>query len=254
MIFLLSPAKTLDYSDSRKVHTTQVRFDKEAAQLVSILKKKGPDELSAMMHISRELAIENANRFRAFQAKSYTEENAKPAILAFKGQVYHGLKVEDFDEKELDYLQKHLRILSGLYGLLRPFDLMQPYRLEMGSALDTKKGKDLYTFWGDKISKLLNKDLAEQGDQLIINLASQEYFKSVKKDALKAKVINIHFKEKRDDSYKIISVYAKTARGMMVHFAARCKVSNPEQLQAFDYEGYAFNEALSGERDYVFTR
>lgn len=254
MIFLLSPAKTLDYSETSLQGATPVRFKKEAAELVAILKTREPDELSKMMSINREIAIENANRFRVFKPNTYDRKNAKQAILAFKGHVYHGMKAFEFEEHEMEYAQEHVRILSGLYGLLRPLDLIQPYRLEMGSKLETPAGKDLYAFWGDKITRQLNKDLKAQGDDLVINLASQEYFRAVNPKSLQAKVVHVHFKEYKNDTYKVVSVYAKMARGMMVHFAASKGINTLDEIKGFNYEGYAYHESLSNPENLVFTR
>lgn len=253
MLFLLSPAKTLDYSEASVEESSQPRLKKDTNELVSILKEKGPDELEKLMNINRELALENANRYRAFK-KSYTSHNSKPALLAFKGHVYHGMNASDFNDEELVYAQEHVRILSGLYGLLRPLDLMQPYRLEMGTRLHTERGKDLYTFWDDRITRLVNKDLKAQGDDVVVNLASREYFKSVREEKLKGKVVNISFKEFRDEGYKIVSVYAKMARGMMVHYAVKNRITSVEELKGFDYEGYSYQEELSGEEELVFVR
>jgi cytoplasmic iron level regulating protein YaaA (DUF328/UPF0246 family) len=254
MLFLISPAKTLDYSESPTDQYTQSRLKGDTSELVGILREKGPDELGKLMKINQDLALENANRYRAFKPKSYSKKNSKQALLAFKGHVYQGLNAADFKDEDLAFAQDHLRILSGLYGVLRPLDLMQPYRLEMGTRLENARGKDLYTFWDDKITRIINKDLKAQGDKTVINLASKEYFKAIRPEKLKGEIIDVAFKEYRDGTYKIVSVYAKMARGMMVHYAVKNQIDSIEGLKGFDYEGYTFQEELSGENELVFVR
>jgi cytoplasmic iron level regulating protein YaaA (DUF328/UPF0246 family) len=205
------------------------------------------------MKISDNLAIENERRYQNYDP-DFKHNEAKQALMVFKGHVYQGIGADDFDESDLEFAQDHLRILSGLYGLLRPLDLMQPYRLEMGTKLPNKKGKDLYAFWDDEITQLLNDDLSQHKNEVLINLASKEYFKSVKPKQLQGKVINIEFKELRDGGYKIISVYAKMARGLMARYAIKNKIEDPEQLKQFGEEGYAFMPDLSDENNWVFVR
>lgn len=254
MILVISPAKTLDYSEIELEKDSLPRLMEDSGQLVSILREKSAKDLSKLMSINDNIALENEARYRRFDPENFTEDNSKQALWAFRGHVYLGLQAEDFNAEEIDYAQKHLRILSGLYGVLKPLDRMQPYRLEMGTKLKNPRGKNLYEFWDDKITNLLNMDLAAQGDDVLINLASNEYFKSIKPDQFQGRVINIHFKELRDDQYKIISVYAKKARGLMCRYAIKNKLSDPEALKGFDYEDYRFHEDLSTETDWVFTR
>ena len=254
MILIISPAKTLDYNKIELEDHSLPRLMHDSRQLVGVLRKKSAKKLSQLMSINDNIALENEARYRRFDTENFTEENSKQALFAFRGHVYLGLKAEDFDAADITYAQEHLRILSGLYGLLKPLDRMQPYRLEMGTKLKTRRGENLYKFWGDRITKLLNEDLAAQGDEVLINLASQEYFKSIRSEKFKGRVINIQFKELRGDQYKMVSVYAKTARGLMCRYAIKNKLTDPEELKGFDYEGYYFNEDLSSENDWVFTR
>lgn len=254
MIFILSPSKTLNYDEQPAPSYSLPRLRKRTAELVDVMREKSPDEIGELMDINEELARTNWNRYRHFDPDHYTQENAKQSLLAFKGHVYHGMKVEDFSQDDLEYAQDHLRILSGLYGLLRPLDYMQPYRLEMGTRLKNPQGKNLYEFWGEDITELLNKDLQEQEEKVLVNLASQEYFKAVKPKAFKGSILDIAFKEWRNDKLKVVSVYAKMARGMMCHYAIKNRVEKPEQLKGFDYEGYSWSEEHSTEKEWVFAR
>lgn len=254
MIILLSPAKSLDFHPKPELARTQARFKKDTFELASVMKKKKSKDLKSLMSISDKLAELNVSRFQSF-AESHTKENSKQAMYAFTGDVYVGLDAESFDEKDIDFAQKHVRMLSGFYGLLRPLDVMQPYRLEMGTKLKTKRGKDLYEFWGDKIALKIQEDLKANGkDKAVINLASREYFKAVDLDALDCDLYNIQFLELRDDEFKFISFNAKKARGFMTKFIVKNKITDPEKIKGFDMEGYMFNEELSKERDWVFTR
>ena len=205
------------------------------------------------MHLSDKLAALNVARYGSWTAE-FTPDNAKQALLAFKGDVYTGLNVDDFTDDDLLFAQQHLRMLSGLYGLLRPLDLMQPYRLEMGTKLVNPRGKDLYAFWGERISDWLNEALREQGDDVLLNLASNEYFSSVKRKALNARVIDVDFKDMKNGQYKIISFYAKKARGLMARWVIKERIAKPEQLSAFDYEGYRFSADDSSANHLVFLR
>lgn len=254
MILVISPAKTLDYSEIELEKHSTPRLMEDSSRLVGVLRKKSAKSLQKLMNINPNLALENEARYRRFDPENFTEDNSKQALYAFRGQVYIGLKAEDFDANDIEYAQRHLRILSGLYGLLKPLDRMQPYRLEMGTKLKTRRGENLYEFWGDRITSLLNMDLAAQGDDVLINLASQEYFKSIKPKKFEGRIINIHFKELRDDQFKVVAVYAKTARGLMCRYAIKNKLTHPQELKGFDYEGYRFHEELSTETDWVFTR
>ncbi len=253
MIVLLSPAKSLDYQPTEVDMHSQIRFPEESEKLVSVLKKKSKKSLKELMNISEDLANLNAQRYQAFEPE-YNEENSKQAVLAFKGDVYLSLQADDFTEKELEFAQEHLRILSGLYGLLRPLDRIQPYRLEMGTSLKIRRKNNLYEFWGDKITKLLNEDLESNGNQTIINLASKEYFKSVKPKALQGEVINIIFKEWRGEKLKIIAFNAKKARGDMARQIVKQQITDPELLKTLDVQGYIFDESISKEKDWVFVK
>ncbi len=253
MLFLISPAKSLDYSETTIEEYSRPRLLKNTQELVTVLKTKTADELKSLMSISDNLAELKDGRYQNF-SKRFTHKNSKRAVLAFKGDVYLGLDVEDFTEEDFEYAQKHLRILSGLYGLLKPMDRIQPYRLEMGTRLETEKGSNLYQYWDTEITNLVNKDLRGTGNKAIINLASNEYFKSVRPKALKGELYHINFKDEKNGEYKVISFFAKKARGMMCRFAIKNKITEPEHLKGFDLGGYVFNEAMSSERDWVFTR
>lgn len=253
MIVLLSPAKTLDFSPV-ETPTTHPRLLKKSLELVKILKRKSIEELQELMSISENLSELNRDRFREFSIP-FTPVNAKPAILAFKGDVYQDLAANSFDEEDLCFAQDHLRILSGLYGLLRPRDLMQAYRLEMGTRLETKKGKNLYEFWGRQITSLLNEDIQESEAALVLNLASQEYFKSVQTKSLKAPVLNIHFQEVRDGGVpKVIAFNAKKARGRMAHFIVKHRIENPEDLKELEINDYCYQNKLSSRTDWYFIK
>jgi len=250
MLILISPAKTLDYSvPSIKSHTLP-DFQSDTRSLVQIMKKKSAVEISELMNVSDSLASLNEERYKTFQ-KEFNFENSKQALLAFKGDVYTKIDVDHYDESDFEFAQKHLRILSGLYGLLKPLDLIQPYRLEMGTKLENKKGKNLYEFWDKKIAKAINTVAQSEP---IINLASQEYFKAVDQKTLKSTLITIHFKEYKNDSYKVIGFFAKQARGMMTNFAIKNRLTNPHNLKRFNQEGYEYSENLSSKNDWVFVR
>lgn len=250
MLILISPAKTLDYSTPHFKEFTHPEFISDINSLVGVMKKKSAQEISDLMHVSENLATLNEERFKTFQ-KDFNEENSKQALLAFKGDVYTKIDVENYSKEDFDFAQQHLRILSGLYGLLKPLDLIQPYRLEMGTKLETKKGKNLYEYWGTKIAKAINI-ASESGP--IVNLASQEYFKAVDLKALKSPVITIHFKEFKNGGYQTIGFFAKQARGMMTNFAIKEKITEPVELKRFNQEGYEFSAPLSSEGDWVFVR
>lgn len=254
MLFLLSPAKKLDYESPAHVAThTQPLFVERAAALIDVLKRKTPDEVSALMDLSESLSTLNVERYQAWRPK-FTVENAKQAILAFNGDVYEGLDAASLTDKQLEWAQDHLVILSGLYGALRPLDLMQPYRLEMGTRLETPKGKNLYQFWGSEIADHLNALQAAGKTPVVVNLASDEYFKSVDRKVLQARVVTCVFEEKKGAAYKVVSFYAKRARGLMARYAIQKRVSKPEQLQQFDLEGYAFAADVSQPDRLVFRR
>ncbi|GIZ51153.1 peroxide stress protein YaaA [Noviherbaspirillum aridicola] len=254
MLLVISPAKSLDYdTPAPEVQPTLPDFIPHSAELIGILKEKSPAELASLMSISDSLAVLNAGRFASWSSK-FTARNARPALFAFNGDVYEGLDARSLGVKQIDYLQSHLRILSGLYGVLRPLDLMQPYRLEMGTRLANARGKDLYAFWGSLVTEALNAGLAARKAKALVNLASDEYFRSVRPALLNAPVITPVFEDWKGGRYKIISFYAKRARGLMARYAARKGITQPEKLKAFDSEGYAFDEAASGELTWVFRR
>ena len=231
MLMVISPAKTLDFETPPTTERfTQPQYLDHSQELISQLRELAPAQIAELMHLSDKLAGLNAARFGSW-TPAFTPENAKQALLAFKGDVYTGLQAETLSEDQLDYAQKHLRMLSGLYGLLRPLDLMQPYRLEMGTRLANARGKDLYAFWGTRISEWLNEALTDQGDDLLLNLASTEYFSAVKRSALNARIIDIEFKDLKNGQYKIISFYAKKARGMMSWFVIEERIDSPEALE-----------------------
>ncbi|KAF1044382.1 MAG: hypothetical protein GAK35_01797 [Herbaspirillum frisingense] len=254
MLIVLSPAKSLDYDTpaTTDVHTTP-GFIPRSAELIEVLKKLSPAQIGSLMGISDQLSVLNVNRYASWSRK-FTAKNSKQAVLAFNGDVYEGLDAGSLNARQLDYVQGHVRILSGLYGMLRPLDLMQPYRLEMGTKLANPHGKDLYAFWGSEVTEALNGELAAQKAPVLVNLASEEYFKVVKPKLLKAKVISPVFEDWKGGKYKIISFYAKRARGLMARYAALKNISQPEKLKGFDLDGYAFAEDASTESSWVFRR
>ncbi|AVF54380.1 peroxide stress protein YaaA [Pseudomonas fulva] len=254
MLTVISPAKTLDYDTPPVTERfTLPRHLDHSQELIEQLRAMSPAQISELMHLSDKLAGLNAARFGSW-TPAFTPENAKQALLAFKGDVYTGLDAQTLTEDDLSYAQDHLRMLSGLYGLLRPLDLMQPYRLEMGTKLANARGKDLYAFWGTRISEWLNEALAEQGDDVLLNLASNEYFSAVKRSALKARVINVDFKDLKNGQHKIISFYAKKARGMMSRFVIEERISDPTQLKQFEVQGYYYSAEQSKAEHLVFLR
>ena len=254
MLMVISPAKTLDYTTPpATARFTQPQYLDHSQELIEQLRELSPQQIGELMHLSDKLSGLNAARFGSW-TPAFTPENAKQALLAFKGDVYTGLNAVDFNEADFDYAQTHLRMLSGLYGLLRPLDLMMPYRLEMGTKLANARGKDLYAFWGTRISEWLNEALIEQGDDVLLNLASNEYFSAVKKTALNARIINTEFKDLKNGQHKIISFYAKKARGMMSRFVIKERINNPEHLKQFDEQGYRFSAEQSKPDLLVFLR
>lgn len=254
MLFLLSPAKSLDFETPPHVAThTQPLFVKQSSQLIKVLREKTPAQVSELMSLSDTLAGLNVARYQAWSPK-FTEKNARQAVLAFNGDVYGGLDAKSLKAKELDWAQKHVCILSGLYGVLRPLDLMQPYRLEMGTRLATAQGSNLYQFWGTQIAGYLNERAAADTSPVIVNLASEEYFKAVDRKALKARVVSCVFEEFRGGKYKIISFNAKRARGLMARYAIGKKLTTVRKLEGFEAEGYRFAPAASGPDRLVFRR
>ena len=254
MLFLLSPAKSLDYETPLPpVAATQPQFVPQSAELIATLKKKTPQQISDLMDLSEALAKLNVDRYKAWSPQ-FTEANARPAVLAFNGDVYEGLDAKSLKPKDLQWAQDHVAILSGLYGVLRPLDLMQPYRLEMGTALKHGKTNNLYQFWGAQIADHLNQQLSLSKEPVIVNLASQEYFKAVDRKALQARVIECVFQDHKNGQYKIISFFAKRARGLMARYVIQHQVKSPEALQAFNLEGYAFEPSASNHNSLVFRR
>jgi len=254
MITLLSPAKTLDYESIERVEELTIpQFALDSNRLIRILKKKSVAEIKSLMHLSDDLAKLNRNRYRIFQ-KDYTDINSKSAITAFKGDVYIGLDAATLSDEDLKFANSHVRILSGLYGLLKPFDRMQPYRLEMGTRLKNKKGTNLYHYWGDSISKALNKELEVQNSDVILNLASNEYFKAVDKKKLKARIIDVDFREEENGELKFVSFFAKKARGLMTRYIVKNQIDDIESLSGFDYENYRIAEEHSTANKLLFVR
>lgn len=253
MLLVISPAKTLDFETPCDSEASYPRFRKETMELIGVLKEKSPEEIRQLMDISENLAELNVSRYNTFRAAKHPKV-AKQSVYAFKGDVYIGLEAEELDNEDIMYAQEHLRILSGLYGLLRPLDVIQPYRLEMGTRLAFDDYRTLYNYWADKIAKLVNRDLKSQGDKVLINLASQEYFKAIDRKALKARIVDIEFLDFKNGKYKVISFFAKKARGMMARYIIKNRINDPEGLKQFDMEGYYFDEESSSENKLVFKR
>ena len=254
MLFLLSPAKSLDYATPPQVSThTQPWFIRQSAALIDVLKTKSPQDISNLMKLSDALSGLNVARYQTWSRK-FTVKNSKQSVLAFNGDVYEGLNAKTLNARQLDWAQDHLCILSGLYGALRPLDLMQPYRLEMGTPLGTSKGNNLYQFWDSQISDYLNERTAADSAPIVVNLASEEYFKVVDLKTLKARVVSCVFEDYKNGKYKIISFYAKRARGLMARYAIDKKIATVKKLESFNAEGYGFEAALSGPERLVFRR
>ena len=254
MLFLLSPAKSLDFEPPPKsVPHTQPRFVAQSAELIDLLRAQSPQQIATLMKLSDTLAGLNAARYAAWRP-TFTAKNAKQAILAFNGDVYEGLDAKTLAPEDIAWAQDHVCILSGLYGVLRPLDYMQPYRLEMGTSLPNDRGNNLYKFWGSQLSSYLNERLQRDLSPVVVNLASQEYFKAVDLKALKGRVIECVFQEYRNGDYKIISFMAKRARGLMARYAAMHRVVTPQQLEGFDAEGYVFDAPVSEPQRLVFRR
>lgn len=254
MLFTLSPAKTLDFdTPSTVAKPTTPRFVTQSTQLIDLLKTQTPADISALMDLSDALAALNVSRYQRWRPR-FTDKNSKPAVLAFMGDVYEGLAAASLSAEDLDYAQQHVRILSGLYGVLRPLDRMQPYRLEMGTPLANSAGKNLYAFWGDTLTDSLNLELKKQAVPVLVNLASEEYFKSVKRAKIKARVVDCVFEDSKNGQHKVISFYAKRARGLMARFAITQRIDQVEGLKAFDLEGYRFEATVSDENRLVFRR
>jgi len=254
MITILSPAKNLDFKSNIEYDQYTIpEFLRDSELLVNELRRLKPKDIEKLMNVSNDIANLNFERNLAWKTP-FNRENAKPAIFAFKGQVYHGLKAETLKSNDLKFAQNHLRILSGLYGILKPLDLIQAYRLEMGTKLKNERGKNLYNFWGDMITDTINRELENQENKVLVNLASNEYYKVVKADKINGEIITPVFKEQKGDQYKVVTVYAKTARGLMSRFILQNRIEDPEHLKAFVTEGYLYNRDLSTKKEWVFTR
>ena len=254
MLILISPSKTLDFSPQSKVRTpTSPEFVEEASELIGRLQKLSKKKIAELMNVSEKLASENYERFQTWSPE-HTSANAKPCVLAYRGDVYDGLAADDWKAADFKFAQRHLRILSGLYGVLRPLDAIQPYRLEMGTALKVGRKKDLYAYWQETITETITQALREARSSTIINLASKEYSSAIDFNVLEANVITPAFKEYRDGKYKFLSFFGKKARGLMAGYILQNKLKKPEQIKRFDVDGYSFNEELSGESEWVFTR
>ncbi|MCW4153554.1 peroxide stress protein YaaA [Halomonas sp. 18H] len=254
MLSVISPAKKLDFETPASTSRhTQPDYLEHSQTLIDILRDKSPQDISQLMGVSDKIAGLNAARFAEWQTP-FTADNAKPAAQAFQGDVYVGLEAEHFDDADNDFAQDHLRILSGLYGLLRPLDLIQPYRLEMGTKLANPAGKDLYAFWRDELTSALDEAIAQSGSRVLVNLASNEYFKSIDAGRLNARVITPVFKDEKNGQYKIISFYAKKARGLMAAWMIQQRLDDAEALKDFDVAGYRYNAAMSEGNTLVFCR
>jgi len=254
MLALISPAKTLDYETALPTDTyTQPRLLEQSQQLIDVCRKLSATEIASLMTVSEKIANLNVERFRDWNAE-FDFSNARQALFAFKGDVYTGLDAYHLKDQDIDFAQQHLRMLSGLYGLLRPLDLMMPYRLEMGTKLKNSRGNNLYEFWGSIITDQINQDLAEIDAKLLVNLASDEYYKSVNEKKIQAEIIKPVFLDQKNGKYKVISFYAKKARGLMARYLIENKLSQVEQLKAFDSEGYYFDAESSSDKELVFKR
>lgn len=254
MLMVISPAKTLDYETPLPLQDfSQPDLLNHSAELIDTLRQLSPDDIAALMGLSAKLAELNSNRYLNWSLP-FTQENARPAVYAFAGDVYTGLDAYSFSAAHMQYAQQHLRILSGLYGVLRPLDLIQAYRLEMGTRLGNQRGRDLYQFWGSVITDALNQQLRATQSDCLLNLASGEYFKAVKTAQLNARVITPVFKDQKNGQYKIISFYAKKARGLMAAYVIKHKIADAAHLQAFDTDGYYFSPENSTEDEWVFLR
>ena len=254
MIVVISPAKTLDFETAAATDRYSMPdFLDESAMLIDRLKTLEPDQLSKLMSISPKLATLNSNRYYDW-TRPFNPDNAKQAMFAFKGDVYTGLDAQTLSADDIDFAQHHLRILSGLYGVLRPLDLMQAYRLEMGTQLPNSRGANLYEFWGDIITDAINRDLKQQAPHTLVNLASNEYFKSVRAEKISAEIITPVFKDQKNGVYKIISFFAKKARGLMSRYIVAHRLSEPEAIKDFDVAGYRYDASASSAREWVFLR
>lgn len=253
MLTLISPAKSLDFDSTCEHEFTLPRFKKQPQELIEVLRTKSESDIQSLMDLSESLAVLNVERYHAFK-KRHNLKNSKQAMFAFNGTVYLGLEPEKLSSKEVGYAQEHLRILSGMYGLLRPLDLIQAHRLEMGTKLGFDDHKTLYDFWGNQITQRINNDLRGHQNKTIVNLASQEYFKSVKRKLVKAQIIDVEFKDLKNGEYKVLSFFAKKARGLMAQYIIKNQIENIEGLKRFDMDGYQFDDLESIEDKFLFKR
>ncbi|MGX5201129.1 peroxide stress protein YaaA [Aliikangiella sp. IMCC44632] len=254
MITVISPAKSLDFDGPLATkQKSQAQFLAQSKELISQLQKLAPQEIASLMKLSDKLASLNFDRFQNFKPP-FTPNNARQAVLAFRGDVYQGLDADSLSSDDFKYAQKHLRILSGLYGVLRPLDLIQPYRLEMGTRFENSAGKNLYDFWGLQLNQFINKELKKHANPTLVNLASNEYFKAVKEKQLAFQVVTPVFKDFKNGQFKIISFFAKRARGLMSRFIIQNKIDNPKQLCEFDLDGYYYDEKSSTPNSPTFLR
>ncbi|WP_419603546.1 peroxide stress protein YaaA [Thiolapillus sp.] len=254
MIITLSPSKGQDFETPVKAaHITKPQMLDESLLLIEELRKFSPAQVRDLMAVSENIANLNVDRYKSFSTP-FTEKNARPALFAFKGDVYRGIPVEEYTQDDLDFAQDHLRMLSGLYCCLRPLDLIQPYRLEMKTRLKNPRGENLYQFWGDRLTECLNAELKNHKEPTLINLASNEYFKAVKPRLLECRLLNIAFKEEKNGKARIIAVFAKRARGMMADYIIRNRLEASEAIKSFDREGYRYSEQDSDDKQWVFVR
>ena len=254
MIVIISPSKTQNFTSNGQPGTyTQPQLLDQSEILVRELRKKSTEEIKSLMEVSDKIARLNFERYQQFSTP-FSPQNAKQSLFAFKGDVYTGIDIENFQQLDLEFAQNHLRILSGLYGLLRPLDLIQPYRLEMKINLKNPRGKDLYTFWGNRLIQALNQEFEKQKKRVLVNLASNEYFKAINKKKLKAEIFTPVFKEYKNGKYSTIAIFAKKARGMMTDFIIKNKITEPGELKTFSRQGYEFCEQQSKGNEWVFIR
>ncbi|OKY74229.1 MAG: hypothetical protein BM485_14480 [Desulfobulbaceae bacterium DB1] len=253
MLLVLSPSKTQDFNCRSYSRYTMPVLLRESELLIDILKQQSAEQIGELMGISDNLAQLNRQRFRKFHPP-FNLQNAGQALLVFKGDVYGGIASDNYEEEDFDFAQQHLRILSGLYGVLKPLDLIQPYRLEMGTKLATERGKDLYAFWGGKITDVINADLPGEESAVLVNLASSEYFKAIQTKAIKGQVLTVSFKEKKNNEYKTIGLFAKRARGLMADFVIQNRLTRIDDLKTFDRDGYRYRQSLSSDTEFVFSR
>lgn len=253
MICVISPSKALDFDRTSYKTSSNLNFKTECLELSKTMKQQSVEDIQGLMKVSENIATLNYNRYQEFSS-NFIEPHAKTAIRVFKGEVYNGLDALSFSDEDMEFSQSKIRILSGLYGVIKPLDLIQAYRLEMGIPLKHKSFKNLYEFWGNKITDSLNDEFKKQEQPCLINLASKEYFKSIKVKNLNARLININFKDTKNGVFKVIAIYAKKARGLMARYIVQEKIQNPEHLKDFTLGGYHFNAELSTENDWIFTR